>query len=816
MASIQSRQSYGIGADPLSGATAPTQNDPSVTGQGDVAHSRVPSVGGIFPIKSLAQMQAQEKAQAETVNSSMIVTGLAGHVRQCWTWARMAKQQTVEQRILQSIRQRRGHYDPQVLAEIQEGGGSNIYMNLTSVKCRGAVSWLRDVFLATSNDKPWTLAPSPIPDLPPEYQASVLQMATKQITQAIMEAQAMSDVDVQEMLVEMKAMQLAQLEDEAKEMVELMEKKMEKQLDDGNFTEAFSQFLDDLVTFPSAIIKGPVVSMKPRLKWVADAQPNQQPSPSPLTGATPDQGAQTGPGLVHPMKGGSLQVVNELVLEWKRVDPFRAYPAPNSNDINDSYFIEHHQLTRQMLNDMIGVPGYSDAAIRAVLDDYGRGGLREWITHEFLKAEAEGKLTTAISYNEEDLIDALQYWGSVQGRDLLDWGMDPAEVPDPLAEYDCEVWLIGRWVIKVSLNYDPCHRKPYYKTSYETVPGTFWGNSVCDLVRDCQTMCNNAARSLSNNMGIASGPQVWINVERVPAGGDVTEMYPWKIWQATSDPFGSTIPPMQFFQPDDRSAELMKVFETFSELADEYSGVPRYMTGTDGTPGAGRTASGLSMMINNAGKVIKQVINNVDQGVITPLLDRLYFYNMRYGTDDSLKGDIEVVARGTLALMAQEAAQVRRNEFLQLVLNSPIAQQITGVEGTAALMRENAKTLDMDVDKVVPNTDKLRMQEWQRAQAMQQAQQQVQAAQGALGGVQPPAQPGAAGSAPSGPAAAPAAQFPKQMTVQPGAQGAPGTNMPGVQQQPTHPTLGAGPMASNRQRLPTGRPISDHFSPPRR
>jgi hypothetical protein len=166
--------------------------------------------------------------------------------------------------------------------------------------------------------------------------------------------------------------------------------------------------------------------------------------------------------------------------------------------------------------------------------------------------------------------------------------------------------------------------------------------------------------------------------------------------------------------------------------------------------------------------------------------------------------------------MAQEAAQVRRNEFLQLVLNSPIAQQITGVEGTAALMRENAKTLDMDVDKVVPNTDKLRMQEWQRAQAMQQAQQQVQAAQGALGGVQPPAQPGAAGSAPSGPAAAPAAQFPKQMTVQPGAQGAPGTNMPGVQQQPTHPTLGAGPMASNRQRLPTGRPISDHFSPPRR
>lgn len=807
-------QPGGIGAAPISQV-----QDPSVTGQGDNANASMgANIGGIMPIRSVAQMQAIEKAQAEQVNSSQIVTGLAGHVRQCWTWARMAKQQTVEQRILQSIRQRRGHYDPMILAQISEQGGSNIYMNLTSVKCRGAVSWLRDVFLSTSNDKPWTLEPSPIPDLPPEYQESVIAQATKQITQALVAQKAMNDMDVQEMLIELRSQQLNALHDESKEMVQLMETKMEKQLDDGDFTNAFSQFLDDLVTFPSAILKGPVVSMKPRLKWVPTQAPQQGPltGQNPLPGAAPQAPAQAGPNLVHPSKGGTLQVANELVLEWKRVDPFRAYPAPNSNDINDSYFIEHHQLTRQGLNDMIGVPGYSTPAIRAVLDDYGRGGLREWITHEFLKAEAEGKLTTAISYNEEDLIDALQYWGSVQGRDLLDWGMTPNEVPDPLAEYDCEVWLIGRWVIKVSLNYDPCHRKPYYKTSYETIPGTFWGNSVCDLVRDCQTMCNNAARSLANNMGIASGPQVWVNVERLPAGADITEMIPWKIWQATSDPMGSTNPPMQFFQPDDRSAELMKVFETFSELADEYSGVPRYMTGTDGTPGAGRTASGLSMMINNAGKVIKQVINNVDQGVITPLLERLYFYNMRYGTDDSLKGDISVLARGTLALLAQEAAQVRRNEFLQLVLNSPMAANIVGIGGTAELLRANASTLDMDVDKIVPNFDKLQIKQWEQAQAMNQARAEVAQQQGQpgaggqVGGVQPPATPGGPGGAPSGPAAAPPAQFPKQMTIQPGA------NMAGTQQQATHPTLGSGPMAANRQRLHSGGPISDNFSPPRR
>jgi hypothetical protein len=768
------------------GGIPQTTDDSSL---GAPSSSRVP-FQGMMQMKSVKQMMAEDKAQAQQTNNSQIVQGLAGHVRKCFNWAKTAKQQTVEQRILQSIRQRRGEYDPDVLARIREQGGSDIYMNITSVKCRGAVSWLRDVFLATANDKPWKLEPTPIPDLPPDYMESVITKCAKQLSEAMMMNQAMQDEDVQELLIELKAQQLEQLQDQSKEMVELMEKKMEDQLDEGGFTDAFSQFLDDLVTFPSAIIKGPIVVNKPKLQWVSNtaAQPNVD---SPLDGTTPDgQGADTPMPMQHPQSGGTLQVVDQLSLEWKRVDPFRAYPSPSANDINDGYFIEHHQLSRSDLEALLGVPGYSDGAIRGVLDDYGRGGLREWLTHEMVKAEAEGKLTTAISYNEEGLIDALQYWGSVQGKMLIEWGMDEKEITDPLKEYHCEVWVIGTWVIKVTLNYDPLARKPYYKTSYETIPGTFWGNSVCDLVRDCQTMCNNAARAMSNNMGIASGPQVAINIERLPAGANVTEMYPWKIWQVTSDPMGSTQPPMQFFQPDDHSSQLMAIYEKYAELADEYSGVPRYMTGTDGTPGAGRTASGLSMMINNAGKVIKQVINNVDQGVITPLLERLYFYNMRYGQDESLKGDVNVIARGTLALIAQEAAQVRRNEFLQLVLNSPIAQQVVDIEGTAALLRENAKTLDMDVDKIVPNTDLLRRRIAQKAMAMQQAA----AAQQQGSGVQTPAAP----PAPDGAAAAPPAVFPNPRPQPP---------MPGK------PTLGAGPMRPNGQPLQNGAPQTDHFSP---
>ena len=62
-------------------------------------------------------------------------------------------------------------------------------------------------------------------------------------------------------------------------------------------------------------------------------------------------------------------------------------------------------------------------------------------------------------------------------------------------------------------------------------------------------------------------------------------MYPWKIWQTTSDPMGSSAKAIDFFMPGNNSAELMAVFQKFSEMADEYSGIPRYMTGLAGGDG---------------------------------------------------------------------------------------------------------------------------------------------------------------------------------------------------------------------------------------
>jgi hypothetical protein len=698
---------------------------------------RLGVVGGIVPVANNAAMDADEaRRRATEENSQPIIQSLAALVRGKWMYAYQAKQQTIENRMLQAIRQRRGEYDPEVLEEINKTGGSAIYMMLTSNKCRAASSWLRDVLSGTGQYKPWSIEPSPVPDLNPSDMEAIANQAAQEamtIEQA-MGAQITTEAQMKQIVGRIKDRQLAERIDEAKKYAGRMEDKMEDQLDEGNFHDALSEFIDDLTTFPSAIMKGPVVRRKPRMKWEKNEKGEWNP-----------------------------EVKDELVLEWERVDPFMIYPAPNSADINDDFLIERHRMTRTQLTELIGVDGYSEAAIRTVLDQYGKGGLHEWLRVDTMKAQVEGKSTIALTQTNE-LIDALQYWGSVQGKMLVEWGMPEEDVPDQEKEYHCEIWLIGNWVIKATLNYDPFGRKPYYKASYEEIPGVFWGNSVADLVRDCQTVCNASARALVNNMGIASGPQASVNVDRLPAGEDVTQMYPWKIWQTVNDPFGSNSAPITFFQPSSLAQELMMIHNTFSQLADEYSGIPRYMTGDSPAGGAGRTASGMSMLMNNASKAMKQVVNNIDQNVIRPLVERLYYYNMKYSDDAELKGDVNIQARGANNIIMKEGAQQRRNEFLQITLNSPIVQQIVGIAGIASLLRESAKTLDMNVDSIIPSDEAIRAMQFQSQQ--QQLIAQGLAAQN--GGVPPGATPP------------------------------------------------QGPVTNSGQQLQDGTPVTDHFSPMRR
>ena len=660
---------------------------------------------GLVSVTSLKDMQDAERKEAEAKNNDPVLQGLAGHVRQAWTRAQWAKRNTVEPRMLRALRARRGEYEADKLSAIKQMGGSEIYMMLLANKCRSAAAWLRDAMFASGETKPWTIAPTAVPDLSPDEVNEAVERAAKEAL-ALEQQAGQQFFTPERMKVFAEAIRdkaIAEVADEAREKMDKMEDKMEDQLQEGRFYEALHQFIDDLVTFPTAIMAGPIVRRRKTLKWVPGADGTY----------TPD-------------------IKEDLVYEWERLDPFMVYPAANASSVNDSDLIVRHKLSRHDINQLIGVEGYNDAMLREVLDEYGRGGLNEWLPVDIQKASAEGKDTfSAVSANlPNPTIDALQFWGSVQGKMLVEWGVPREQIPDETDEYDAEVWLIGRWVVKATINPDPLGRRPFYAASFEVIPGVFWGNSIYDLISDCCDMCNAAARALANNMGIASGPQVVANTDRLAAGASVTALYPWKVWQVKSDPYGNnTEKPIDFFMPQANVQALMSVYQQFAGMADEYSGIPKYMTGDSATGGAGRTASGMQMLMSNAGKTIKQVLTNIDFFVLQPLLERLYYYNMRYGTDPELKGDIRVVARGAAQLAVKEQIQTRRNEFLQIVMSNPQITQIVGTEPIIKLLRTIAQGLDMPVEDLIPSDEMIRAKEV-TAEIMQQVQQmQQQAAQ---------------------------------------------------------------------------------------
>lgn len=664
------------------------------------------TINGLMTAKPLSTLLAEEAAakqasfnRASEANNAPLITSLAGHIRHIWSIAKQAKEPTVERDMLAAVRARRGEYSPEKLARIKEQGGSDIYMMIFATKARQFKALLVDVLIGDGTNKPWTIAPTPNPELPQEEVQKLLMALQERVAQAEMAMQPMSVDDIAQMMRDAKDTLTRREMDEARREAERAERMIEDDMVQGGFMEALDQFIDDLTVFKTAFIKGPIVRMENALKWV--------PGPDGTSSPTP---------------------VRQQKLVWERVDPLMMYPAPWARTVNDAPLIERHRLSRADLGAMIGVDGYSEDAIRAVLDAHGSGGLHEWLNVDVERTTAESRESDAAS--QSDLIDALQFWGSVSGKMLREWGLTEEEVTDEATEYEVEAWLIGGWVVKAVLNPDPLLRRPYYADGFSRIPGAFWNNSLYDVVRDHEDMCNAAARALSSNLGISSGPQVVVNIDRVAAGEDITELYPWKIHQVTSDPMGGAAPPITFFQPSSNVSELMTVFERFSQLADEVSGIPKYMAGlSGGEGGAGRTASGMSMMVTAAGKQVKNSLSSIDIHVLGPAVERAYQWKLQYDQTAKLRGDLNVRARGALSLVAKETANVRLNEFLAATGN-PIDMQIIGMGGRAELLRHAVRRLDINTDKVVPSETEMKAQVMAQQQMAMQQQAMMQQQQG--------------------------------------------------------------------------------------
>lgn len=783
-----------------------------------VALSALPALRVVGRNDTQAQFQLNDatRAKAALPPAPAEITGLAGFVTDQWILMRRHRDDTASgwsARLLRALRAFNGVYEPEIIEEIKKFGGSSVYARIIAQKCRGTTSLLRDVYIGP--DRPWALEPPSDPEIPPEITQAINQLIQQELEQAVDAhlqgvrankahlagvaaahaqgaAAGMSPQQVDQSIpshasgppnpsahgpggMQMAAGLASQgiplpgpppppppmpdaaairdryreliegareaAKRNAKEQAEIAEDKLQQILEEGGFYTALAEFLVDLPLFPYACIKGPTVRLKTEVRWV----------------------------------GNRAIVVDIPKLTWTRVSPFDIYWTPGVSDIADANIIERTRLTRAEINDMLDLPGYIVSEVRAVLDEYGRGGLVDnWDQTDSERAILESRENPR--FNQSGMIACLEFQGYAQGRYLLDIGMDPRLIPDPLRDYYVNAWLIGRHIVKVQPAPNPRKRHQYYTTSFEKIPGTPVGNGLPDLLADIQSVSNATLRALVNNLSISSGPQAVINDDRLSDGENGEDMYPWKRWHVKADPFGNNQEQaVSFFQPASNAQDLLNVYTSFSQLADEASAIPRFMTGVPPVGGLGRTASGLSMLMQNSSKILQTVAANVDRDVMQGILDHLM--DMVLLTDQSglLTGEEKVRVLGVNVAIQRETQRARQQEFLQMTAN-PIDMQIIGPNGRAQVLRSVAKTLGLPGEDIVPSDDQLKQQQ-QQAQALA-------AQQGMPGHAMAPGQQPSAGGGLSTPAAP--GPEPAQPPQAAGPTGAPGNQAP-------QPTPGAGP-----------------------
>jgi hypothetical protein len=96
---------------------------------------------------------------------------------------------------------------------------------------------------------------------------------------------------------------------------------------------------------------------------------------------------------------------------------------------------------------------------------------------------------------------------------------------------------------------------------------------------------------------------------------------------------------------------------------------------------------------------VRNVVKNIDDYLLAPLGKAFFNFNMQFDFDAEIKGDLEVKARGTESLMANEVRSQRLMQFMQVVSNPALAP----FAKMDYIVREIAKSMDLDPDKVGNN-----------------------------------------------------------------------------------------------------------------
>ena len=429
-----------------------------------------------------------------------------------------------------------------------------------------------------------------------------------------------------------------------------MEKKIHDQLEESNAKKQLRAAAFEAALFGTGIMKGPFAVDKEYPNW------NEE---------------------------GEYEPVFKTVPQTSNVSIWNFYPDPDANNMDEAeYVIERHKMSRSQLRALKRRPFFRENAIDKALD-MGENYDKEWWEHAMDES------------NEDDYsqrFEVLEFWGFVDREIIEEHDVDiPKELKD-VEQLSVNVWLCNGCVLRLVMNpFTPAYL-PYYATPYEMNPYNIFGVGIAENMDDTQTLMNGFMRMSVDNAALSGNLLIEVDETNLVPGQDLT-VYPGKVFRRQGGAPGQGIFGTKF---PNVSNENMQMFDKARVLADESTGFPSFAHGQTGIQGVGRTASGISMLMNAANGSIRNVIKNVDDYLLGPLGKAFFSFNMQFDFDPEIKGDLEVKAQGTESLMMNEVRSQRLMQFMQTVSNPALAP----FARMDYIVREIAKSMDLDPDKV--------------------------------------------------------------------------------------------------------------------
>ncbi len=466
-----------------------------------------------------------------------------------------------------------------------------------------------------------------------------------------------------------------------------MQKKIQDQLEESSASKHLRSTAFEMALFGTGVMKGPFAVDKEYPNW--DEEGNYDP-------------------------------IFKTVPQVSHVSVWNFYPDPDSNNMDEAQFvIERHKLSRTQLRALKRRPYFRSTVIDEAIA----------MGENYDKQYWEDDLSDYTPDHGIERYEVLEYWGMVDIEMLEDQGVDIPEELSAFDELQANVWICNGKLLRMVLNPFKPARIPYHAVPYELNPYSFFGVGIAENMDDTQTLMNGFMRMAVDNAVLSGNLLIEVDETNLVPGQDLS-VYPGKVFRRQGGAPGQAIYGTKF---PNVAGENLQLFDKARVLADESTGFPSFAHGQTGVSGVGRTASGISMLMNAASGGIKNVIKNIDDYLLRPMGEGLFRFNMQFDFDPELRGDLEVKARGTESLMANEVRSQRLMQFLQVASNPALAP----FAKMDYIIREIAKSLELDADKVTNNI----------AEAALQAE--------IMKGMQPEVQPGApAGANPMDPTGA--------------------------------------------------------------